>query len=161
MLSQLAPNAPAGHATAWEGYEGVVESSAMYQRGGESWKVAEWKIDASRSGYSSLEPPRRRPSHSLDVLLHRCASTLRLSRKESLSPRFRLSLLLSDPFNTRYNHASARQRNVLYTDYILRTLAQDFKSAATGVSAKAMRNELNSMIQKIDDPEYKKVRLSA
>ncbi|SGY67949.1 BQ5605_C004g02829 [Microbotryum silenes-dioicae] len=34
--------------------------------------------------------------------------------------------------------------------------AMDFKSAATGVSAKAMRNELNSMIQKIDDPEYKK-----
>ncbi|SCV72596.1 BQ2448_4133 [Microbotryum intermedium] len=33
---------------------------------------------------------------------------------------------------------------------------RDFKSAATGVSAKAMRNELNSMIQKIDDPEYKK-----
>jgi hypothetical protein len=36
---------------------------------------------------------------------------------------------------------------------------QDFKSAATGVSAKAMRNELNSMIQSIDDAEYKKVRL--
>ncbi|ORY54862.1 UTP-glucose-1-phosphate uridylyltransferase 2 [Leucosporidium creatinivorum] len=34
--------------------------------------------------------------------------------------------------------------------------AMDFKSAATGVSAKAMRNELNAMIQKIDDPEYKK-----
>ncbi|GAA6003513.1 hypothetical protein JCM5350_000900, partial [Sporobolomyces pararoseus] len=32
----------------------------------------------------------------------------------------------------------------------------DFKTAATGVSAKAMRNELNAMIQKIDDPEYKK-----
>ncbi|KAG0656051.1 UTP-glucose-1-phosphate uridylyltransferase [Rhodotorula mucilaginosa] len=32
----------------------------------------------------------------------------------------------------------------------------DFKSAATGVSAKAMRNELNAMIQKIDDPDYKK-----
>ncbi|CEQ43003.1 SPOSA6832_04869, partial [Sporobolomyces salmonicolor] len=35
---------------------------------------------------------------------------------------------------------------------------QDFKTAATGVSAKAMRNELNAMIQKIDDAEYKKVR---
>ncbi|GAA6024325.1 hypothetical protein JCM10207_009266 [Rhodosporidiobolus poonsookiae] len=34
--------------------------------------------------------------------------------------------------------------------------AMDFKSAATGVSAKAMRNELNAMIQEIDDPEYKK-----
>ncbi|GAA6054870.1 hypothetical protein JCM3770_004261 [Rhodotorula araucariae] len=34
--------------------------------------------------------------------------------------------------------------------------AMDFKSAATGVSAKAMRNELNAMIQKIDDPDYKK-----
>ncbi|GAA5987915.1 hypothetical protein JCM11641_004580 [Rhodosporidiobolus odoratus] len=34
--------------------------------------------------------------------------------------------------------------------------AMDFKSAATGVSAKAMRNELNAMIQKIDDPEYRK-----
>lgn len=34
---------------------------------------------------------------------------------------------------------------------------QDFKSAATGVAAKAMRNALNVMIQKIDDPEYKKV----
>ncbi|GAA5841596.1 hypothetical protein JCM11251_004226 [Rhodosporidiobolus azoricus] len=34
--------------------------------------------------------------------------------------------------------------------------AMDFKSAATGVSAKAMRNELNAMIQKIDDAEYKK-----
>jgi hypothetical protein len=38
------------------------------------------------------------------------------------------------------------------------SLLQDFKSAATGVAAKAMRNELNAMIQKIDDPEYKKVR---
>lgn len=35
---------------------------------------------------------------------------------------------------------------------------QDFKSAATGVSAKAMRNELNAMIQKIDDADYRKVR---
>lgn len=35
---------------------------------------------------------------------------------------------------------------------------QDFKSAATGVSAKAMRNELNAMIQGIDDPDFKKVR---
>ncbi|GAA5849486.1 hypothetical protein JCM3775_003209 [Rhodotorula graminis] len=34
--------------------------------------------------------------------------------------------------------------------------AMDFKSAATGVSAKAMRNELNAMIQNIQDPEYKK-----
>ncbi|GAA6024228.1 hypothetical protein JCM8202_001438 [Rhodotorula sphaerocarpa] len=34
--------------------------------------------------------------------------------------------------------------------------AMDFKSAATGVSAKAMRNELNNMIQNIDDPDYKK-----
>ncbi|GAA5822141.1 hypothetical protein JCM10212_000354 [Sporobolomyces blumeae] len=34
--------------------------------------------------------------------------------------------------------------------------AMDFKTAATGVSAKAMRNELNAMIQKIDDPDYKK-----
>ncbi|GEM09002.1 UTP-glucose-1-phosphate uridylyltransferase [Rhodotorula toruloides] len=32
----------------------------------------------------------------------------------------------------------------------------DFKSAATGVSAKAMRNELNAMIQGIDDPDFKK-----
>jgi hypothetical protein len=35
---------------------------------------------------------------------------------------------------------------------------QDFKSAATGVSAKAMRNEIKAMIDKIDDPEYKRVR---
>ncbi|KAM0792666.1 hypothetical protein ACM66B_002446 [Microbotryomycetes sp. NB124-2] len=34
--------------------------------------------------------------------------------------------------------------------------AMDFKSAATGVSAKAMRNELNAMIQRIEDPEYRK-----
>ncbi|KAJ8296198.1 putative UTP--glucose-1-phosphate uridylyltransferase [Rhodotorula toruloides] len=34
--------------------------------------------------------------------------------------------------------------------------AMDFKSAATGVSAKAMRNELNAMIQGIDDPDFKK-----
>ncbi|KAM0752547.1 UTP-glucose-1-phosphate uridylyltransferase 2 [Meredithblackwellia eburnea MCA 4105] len=34
--------------------------------------------------------------------------------------------------------------------------AMDFKTAATGVAAKAMRNELNNMIQKIDEPEYKK-----
>lgn len=44
---------------------------------------------------------------------------------------------------------------------LTRCALQDFKSAATGVSAKAMRNELNSMIQKIDDPEYKKVRVSS
>ncbi|GJN88272.1 hypothetical protein Rhopal_001237-T1 [Rhodotorula paludigena] len=36
------------------------------------------------------------------------------------------------------------------------TCLQDFKSAATGVSAKAMRNELNAMIQKIDDADYRK-----
>jgi hypothetical protein len=35
---------------------------------------------------------------------------------------------------------------------------QDFKSAATGVAAKAMRNELNRMVQDItDDPEFKNV----
>lgn len=34
---------------------------------------------------------------------------------------------------------------------------QDFKSATTGVSAKAMRNELNRMVQGVEDPAKKKV----
>ncbi|KEI42794.1 uncharacterized protein L969DRAFT_84680 [Mixia osmundae IAM 14324] len=32
----------------------------------------------------------------------------------------------------------------------------DFKSATTGVAAKAMRNELNALVQKIDDPQVKR-----
>lgn len=40
------------------------------------------------------------------------------------------------------------------------TPSQDFKSATTGVAAKAMRNELNRMIQGIpaEEGEYKKAR---
>lgn len=34
---------------------------------------------------------------------------------------------------------------------------QDFKSATTGVAAKAMRNELNKMVQGVQDPAQKKV----
>jgi UTP--glucose-1-phosphate uridylyltransferase len=37
---------------------------------------------------------------------------------------------------------------------------QDFKSATTGVAAKAMRNELNKMVQGVQDPAQKKVRLT-
>lgn len=33
---------------------------------------------------------------------------------------------------------------------------QDFKSATTGVAAKAMRNELNKLASAIEDPNYKK-----
>lgn len=36
--------------------------------------------------------------------------------------------------------------------------AQDFKSATTGVAAKAMRNELNKMVAAIEDPVARKVR---
>ena len=36
---------------------------------------------------------------------------------------------------------------------------QDFKSATTGVAAKAMRNELNRMVAGVQDPAQKKVRL--
>ena len=35
---------------------------------------------------------------------------------------------------------------------------QDFKSATTGVAAKAMRNELNRMVAGVQDPAQKKVR---
>lgn len=35
---------------------------------------------------------------------------------------------------------------------------QDFKSATTGVAAKAMRNELNGLVAGIDDPAVRKVR---
>ena len=35
---------------------------------------------------------------------------------------------------------------------------QDFKSATTGVAAKAMRNELNALVSGIDDPAVRKVR---
>lgn len=31
-------------------------------------------------------------------------------------------------------------------------LQQDFKSATTGVAAKAMRNEINALVSGIDDP---------
>lgn len=34
---------------------------------------------------------------------------------------------------------------------------QDFKSATTGVAAKAMRNELNRMVANVTDPAKKKV----
>ena len=36
--------------------------------------------------------------------------------------------------------------------------SQDFKTAATGVTAKAMRAELNRLVQGIPTPEYKAVR---
>lgn len=36
---------------------------------------------------------------------------------------------------------------------------QDFKSATTGVAAKAMRNELNKMVAGIEDPVARKVRM--
>lgn len=36
---------------------------------------------------------------------------------------------------------------------------QDFKSATTGVAAKAMRNELNALVSGIDDPAVRKVSL--
>jgi len=41
-----------------------------------------------------------------------------------------------------------------------RTDLQDFKSATTGVAAKAMRNQLNAMVAANTDPEKKKVRPS-
>lgn len=34
---------------------------------------------------------------------------------------------------------------------------QDFKSATTGVAAKAMRNELNNLVAGIEDPVARKV----
>jgi hypothetical protein len=37
---------------------------------------------------------------------------------------------------------------------------QDFRSATTGVAAKAMRNELNNMVNGVSDPSAKKVRYS-
>lgn len=33
---------------------------------------------------------------------------------------------------------------------------QDFKSATTGVAAKAMRNEINALVSGIDDPAVRK-----
>ena len=38
---------------------------------------------------------------------------------------------------------------------------QHFKSATTGVATKAMRYELNRLVQSIPDPETKKVRVSS
>ena len=35
----------------------------------------------------------------------------------------------------------------------------DFKTATTGVAAKAMRNELSSLVNTVKDPETRKVRL--
>lgn len=34
----------------------------------------------------------------------------------------------------------------------------DFKTATTGVAAKAMRNELSSLVKSVSDPTTKKVR---
>ena len=40
------------------------------------------------------------------------------------------------------------------------SVPQDFKTAATGVTAKAMRAELNRLVQGIPTPEYKAVSAS-
>jgi len=77
---------------------------------------------------------------------------------------FTFPLFLAAPFlaQLRYSHHFQSSRRVCsLTPSSLSNGIQDFKTAATGVSAKAMRNELNAMIQKIDDPEYKKVSRSS
>lgn len=52
-------------------------------------------------------------------------------------------------------HGPARRSHYGYDDAHSHT--QDFKSATTGVAAKAMRNELNRMVQGVTDPAKKKV----
>lgn len=60
-----------------------------------------------------------------------------MSSQDSLMPR-------PDSFNAR----------VRGTSHI------DFKTATTGVAAKAMRNEISRLVSTVDDPQTKKVRTS-
>ena len=86
------------------------------------------------SGSASLKSPRARTSKQ--------------KAKQGLPQSGTLSLLRIKP----------GQLTTTRTHYTGGASAIDFKSATTGVAAKAMRNELNRLSSTISDPAVKKVR---
>lgn len=67
---------------------------------------------------------------------------------------------MQSPTCTRNHSADPRQLGRLRFIFFLFSAdlfaQQDFKSATTGVAAKAMRNEINALVSGIDDPAVRK-----
>lgn len=81
-----------------------------------------------------------------------------LTRTNS-APQFLISTTTTSPvyFNM---SASLMPRSDSYPARVRGTSHMDFKAATTGVAAKAMRNELSTLVSTVSDPQTRKVRLA-